>query len=165
MFGLSDQVFWFENTDGAGDFSSAKGIHVLNPEEESISNWGGGYVAAADLDDDGDLDLVACSVGSGEVSWFENTDGEGTFSDANLIAIDVGMKRVCVCGGQRTDCPMALSLVPAPIQPLLHANVDARPANNRVGVIDISGMLPARRCEEALSVSRRHKVHIDGANS
>lgn len=87
-FGADDQVFWYENTDGAGDFSSAKGIHVLNPEYNSVAYLASeACVAAVDLDNDGDLDLVASSVGSEEISWFENMDGEGTFSAANIIGI------------------------------------------------------------------------------
>lgn len=53
-------------------------------------------MVANDLDGDGDLDLLASSVGNGVITWFENTDGQGTFSDANLVAIDRGVTEVSV---------------------------------------------------------------------
>lgn len=42
-------------------------------------------VLAADLDRDGDADLVAAD--NGRVAWYENTDGKGLFSPANIIAV------------------------------------------------------------------------------
>lgn len=39
----------------------------------------------ADLDADGDLDLIGCSYGSGQHVWYENLDGMGTFSKASAI--------------------------------------------------------------------------------
>lgn len=35
---------------------------------------------SADIDNDGDQDVVAASYDGNRVTWYENTDGEGTFS-------------------------------------------------------------------------------------
>lgn len=43
-------------------------------------------VHAADLDGDGDLDVIAALIKSGRVVWYENLDGNGTFSDAVEIS-------------------------------------------------------------------------------
>ncbi len=45
---------------------------------------------AADLDSDGDLDLLAAFWDQGTISWFENTDGAGNFGPANTIASSIG---------------------------------------------------------------------------
>ena len=44
------------------------------------------FVYAADLDNDGDQDIIAASMGNNSVSWFENTDGNGTFSAEKVIS-------------------------------------------------------------------------------
>ena len=40
---------------------------------------------AADLDGDGDRDVVSDSMSDGKLAWFENADGAGTFGDERLI--------------------------------------------------------------------------------
>lgn len=47
-----------------------------------------------DLDNDGDVDLVACDNVGGRVVWYENTNGQGNFSAAIDIAIDSGVNMV-----------------------------------------------------------------------
>ena len=48
----------------------------------------------ADLDDDGDLDIIASEraddfTSAGRVSWFENLDGQGDFGVRTAISTDV----------------------------------------------------------------------------
>lgn len=43
-------------------------------------------VLAADLDGDGDLDVVSTSAGDHSVSWYDNTDGLGTFGTKQIIS-------------------------------------------------------------------------------
>ena len=40
---------------------------------------------SADLDNDGDLDLIVSSEGDNRIIWYENKDGEGNFGGENVI--------------------------------------------------------------------------------
>ena len=66
-----NRLVWLENLNGA---ATDLEIHVISTTIQAP--WG---VCAADLDGDGDLDVVAASLGGNNLSWFENTDGNGTF--------------------------------------------------------------------------------------
>ena len=46
-------------------------LPVLGPEK----------ISAVDIDGDTDMDVVVYSVSEGKVSWFENTDGQGNYSE------------------------------------------------------------------------------------
>ena len=43
-------------------------------------------VFAADLDGDGDQDVLSASNNDGKIAWYENLDGDGTFGDQQVIA-------------------------------------------------------------------------------
>jgi hypothetical protein len=45
-------------------------------------------ISAADLDGDGDLDVVSASDNNSKLSWFENTDGRGTFGFGQVISLE-----------------------------------------------------------------------------
>jgi FG-GAP-like repeat/IPT/TIG domain len=82
-FPYEGKVVWFEN-DGAGGFSTPTTSIITNIPETSYS------VHAADLDGDGDLDVLSASLNEGKVTWYEN-DGIGGFttpasSDVTIIA-------------------------------------------------------------------------------
>lgn len=72
-----DIVSWFENTDGAGTFGTEQVITSLCDRPFDVT--------AADLDGDGDLDVIAALFLDDKISWFENTDGQGTFSTEEII--------------------------------------------------------------------------------
>ena len=66
-----NQVVWWENEDGDGlMWSAATSIDAAFSD--------GLYVAVADLDCDGDLDVLGASAGSGVLHWWENTAGNGS---------------------------------------------------------------------------------------
>ena len=74
----ADEVAWWENTTGDGSLPWSK--HSI------ITSWDGAYdVWAADLDGDGDSDVIAASQIEDRISWWENTDGEGTFGSENTL--------------------------------------------------------------------------------
>ena len=58
---------WHENKDGRGNFGRMNRLDL---------GWG---VYAADVDSDGDMDIMAASYSSDTIAWFENTDGYGDF--------------------------------------------------------------------------------------
>lgn len=74
-------VFWYEN-DGISGFLSAQIVDNNSVPSSKRS------IKLRDMDNDGDLDILF-SYGSlldpGEISWYENTDGQGSFSSRNNI--------------------------------------------------------------------------------
>ena len=71
------RLAWYENLDGRGSFGPRRTVSTafVAPED----------AIAADIDGDGDLDLVAASSGDATVSWFENLDGLGTFGSPHAV--------------------------------------------------------------------------------
>jgi len=75
---IGDKITWYENTDGLGNFSAS---NAITNDPAGIT----AFVRAADLDGDGDMDVLSASLQNDEVVWYNNTDGLGTFSAKNLI--------------------------------------------------------------------------------
>ncbi len=78
-FGLN-MIAWYENSDGRGAFDP---LHII-----SLGPDGYAAVFAADLDGDGDIDVLSSSWGDGEVAWYENIDGLGRFGPRRVITTD-----------------------------------------------------------------------------
>ena len=73
------KVAWLKNLGGKGNFSEAKVI------SESITEPK--FVEVGDLNSDGYVDVVVRSFEDESLSWFQNLDGNGTFSEKKDIAI------------------------------------------------------------------------------
>ncbi len=72
-----NKIAWFENLDGIGTFSNQ---HVITD-----NLFGTRDVIAADVDGDGDMDVLATSLGDDIVVWFENLDGLGNCGEQIII--------------------------------------------------------------------------------
>ncbi len=72
-----DKVAWYENTDGLGTFGPQQII-------STDVSWATA-VTSADLDGDGDYDVISGSYWEGEIHWYENTDGLGNFGEQQVI--------------------------------------------------------------------------------
>ena len=75
---LDDKIAWYENLDGAGMFSEQI---VISVKANSAHD-----VLAADIDGDGDYDVVSASAADDKIAWYRNLDGNGTFSDELILS-------------------------------------------------------------------------------
>ncbi|MAP81892.1 MAG: hypothetical protein CL526_12490 [Aequorivita sp.] len=95
-----NEVAWYENLDGLGNFGPKNSItNTLD------STW---TVYAEDLDNDGDIDVLATSVEvfGGEIVWFENMDGTGNFSAKRIISTEVQSPRSVIAADIDNDGDM-----------------------------------------------------------
>eukprot|EP00944_MAST-04C_sp_MAST-4C-sp1_P001464 g1464.t1 len=70
------KIAWYENTDGKGTFSSQHIIiNIITTQAIGAKS-----VYAADVDGDGDIDVLSASENDQKIAWYENTDGKGTFN-------------------------------------------------------------------------------------
>jgi hypothetical protein len=98
--GGADKVAWYENLDGLGNFGS---------ENIIIDNLLGAHsIYSTDLDNDGDNDILATGGGAfdGEVVWFENLDGQGSFGAKNIISTEVQFSRSVIAADIDNDGDM-----------------------------------------------------------
>lgn len=98
---ISDnEVAWYKNLDGLGIFGPK--ISISNT---LVNAW---TVYSADLDNDGDMDVLATSAETfgGEVVWFENLDGLGSFSTKKTISTEVQSPRSVIAADIDNDGDM-----------------------------------------------------------
>ena len=93
--GGSSQIRWYSN-DGAGNFT-----------KKTVAGGGAWGVSAADIDGDGDQDILRTQRDNGDVDWFEN-DGTGTFSE-HLIESAYGESWSVVAGDVDADGDLDVS--------------------------------------------------------
>jgi hypothetical protein len=81
------QIVWFENASGDGSLWVSRSVTSALQTP--------GSVLAADVDGDGDLDVISASSGDERIAWHENVDGDGaswalrTISSAAIDASSV----------------------------------------------------------------------------
>jgi hypothetical protein len=77
-----DKVAWYENTDGLGSYGP----------QQVISNIADGArsVYAADLDNDGDMDVISASYNDDKLAWYEN-DGNANPNFGSEIIISTSL--------------------------------------------------------------------------
>ena len=73
------RILWFANQ-GDGTFGSAQTV--------TTSTNGPVTARAADLDGDGDADVLSASENDDTIAWYENTDGQGSFGPQQVITED-----------------------------------------------------------------------------
>jgi hypothetical protein len=93
--GPQNRVAWYENLDGLGTFSTLKNING--------GAIGIDCVIAADLDGDGDLDALSAADLSNTVAWYENTNGQGDFSNSKIIDNTIGSPRFVMTADMDMD--------------------------------------------------------------
>jgi uncharacterized repeat protein (TIGR01451 family) len=82
----ADDIAWWENT--AGDGSSWT-EHPVDEEFDGASD-----VYAADVDGDGDLDVLGAAFDADEIAWWENTAGDGSAWTEDTISASSGAQSV-----------------------------------------------------------------------
>ena len=68
--------------------ASAQAAEVPFGTQQVISTAadGASSVFAADVDGDGDLDVLSASAADDELAWYQNTDGAGSFGSQQIIS-------------------------------------------------------------------------------
>lgn len=77
-------IAWYENLDGQGNFGVEQRI-----DNAVLYFLYANNVFALDMDIDGDNDLLTNSSAEGKVTWYENTDGLGSFGTKHFISVDI----------------------------------------------------------------------------
>ncbi|WP_438710112.1 FG-GAP-like repeat-containing protein [Aquimarina muelleri] len=77
---INNQIAWYENLNGKGIFGDLQVI--------SSNAKGARYVSAADIDNDGDMDVLSTSHDDNKIAWYENIDGKGGFGEEQIISIE-----------------------------------------------------------------------------
>eukprot|EP00055_Hartaetosiga_balthica_P004552 m.12075 g.12075 ORF g.12075 m.12075 type:complete len:636 (+) comp3950_c0_seq1:203-2110(+) len=73
----SNKVAWYRNIDGKGTFSTENVITTQVDDARSVFS--------IDIDGDGDADVLSASFNDDKIAWYENLDGNGTFSSQYII--------------------------------------------------------------------------------
>jgi hypothetical protein len=80
-----DRIAWQENIDGLGTFGDIK---IITENAKAVVS-----LIAADVDNDGDLDLISASKNNQTLAWYENRDGTAGFGPQRIISSDLSYLR------------------------------------------------------------------------
>jgi hypothetical protein len=72
-----ENIIWLENVDGKGTFDTPKSISSTVNHPLSVFS--------ADLDNDGDNDVLSAIEGDNKIAWYENIDATGNFSEQKVL--------------------------------------------------------------------------------
>jgi hypothetical protein len=78
-----DKIAWYENEGGSGSGLFSSTTHVITKEIDYAQS-----VYAADLDGDGDLDVLSASHSDNKIAWYENKGGSGSSWTPHEITTD-----------------------------------------------------------------------------
>src|SRR5690606_13217084 len=73
-----NKIAWYEKLDNTDQFGVQKII--------STTANGARSVFSADIDNDGDMDVLSASFSNDRIVWYENLDGFGDFGSPQLIS-------------------------------------------------------------------------------
>jgi len=73
-----DTNLWYENSGNSGSFEAGE---VINSAIQDLR-----FVTTADIDGDGNIDILTCSPSQDLIIWNKNTDGIGNFGSNSTIA-------------------------------------------------------------------------------
>ena len=76
--GNDGKVAWYQNLDGQGNYGTQQIIRLYNSTASDVS--------AADIDGDGDMDVISNSSIGDILMWHENIDGLGNFTFHHYIS-------------------------------------------------------------------------------
>ncbi|MCD4818719.1 MAG: FG-GAP-like repeat-containing protein [Candidatus Cloacimonetes bacterium] len=62
-----DKIYWFENTDGSGNFEQSQ---IITTNVQNVLS-----ICISDIDNDDDLDILSASTDDNKAAWYANTDG------------------------------------------------------------------------------------------
>ena len=87
-----EKIAWYENLDGQATFSSEK---IISENDNAPATF---FILTTDLDNDGDQDVLTTGENGnpnrGDIVWYENLDGLGTFNEGHVIEDDDDSGRV-----------------------------------------------------------------------
>jgi hypothetical protein len=92
------KIAWYENVDGLGSFGPEQVITTMASDARAVF--------AADLDGDGDVDVLSASSFDNTIAWYENTDGLGTFGPRHTIENQASEARAVIAADLDGDSDM-----------------------------------------------------------
>ncbi len=84
-----DKIAWYENTAGDGSAWTANTISTSAAIRATS-------VYAADVDRDGDMDVLSASANDDKIAWYENTAGDGSAWTARTISTSAAIRATSV---------------------------------------------------------------------